>query len=447
MSTAAVTEPSKCPLPEVAVTLKPYIKSRDEVFRVRHTLQRHLEAEAAGYTTPLSNVNLAHANVSKLEARSASLSGVRKAYLRALASHIDAQERYDALRTELEQLKYPSSAPNFFNGGEAADRSSADYLALLRQKERHRKLKVIEMALSSIVTNHHASATGSLEDVIKEKVGELPTPPSTQPTQSRDPDVDVKTMALKKAVISTKQRVDFHKKQAVNGSTSNFHVGSPEAEIAGLRSALQELSVWMEDHLTIIADGELEIEAGSDNPANADSAGATPITLEDVEARYEQYLEARQQMVQSINMSDDGSNSDDNEWLAELTAPRQVPVPPLSSKANAAAIVPFIKRLVEAKGREQSQVQQTTYVRKQTSNAEDTTARLIQRLAEESHLVPPGASRGKDWSRAATEAGSATKKIATERLQAGEDFATAAQQSHDAIARLPKTLERFPQAS
>lgn len=436
-------DPSECPLPEVAANLKQYIKSRDEVACVRHGLQRHLEAQAAGRSTPLNNSNLVGPLVSKPDARSASLSGVRKAYLKALEAHVQAQERYETLRTELEQMKHPQIMLDSSDGGNAAGKSSAEYLSLLRQQERHRKFKVVETALSSIITNDNTITTGNLEDVIKDKIGELPTPPGLQPTQSRDPEVDIKTMALKKAVLSTKQRVDIHSKRSVAQSMSVANGNATEAEIAGLQNALQELTAWMEDHLAIIAEAEPEAQVGAEDAADADSAPTAPTTLEDVEARYEQYLEARQRMVHGINMSENDSNIDDAEWLAELNAPRQASMPPPTSKANAAAIVPFITALVEAKQREHSQVQQTAHVRKQVSAAEETTARLIQRLADESHLVHPGASHGKDWARAATEAGSATRGNALERAQSGEDFAKAAQESHDTISTLPSSLGRI----
>lgn len=46
----------------------------------------------------------------------------------------------------------------------------------------------------------------------------------------------------------------------------------------------------------------------------------------------------------------------------------------------------------------------------------------MRRLADESHLVHPGASRGRDWTAAAEEAGEGTREFVLERARVGEGW-------------------------
>lgn len=436
-------DPAECPLPEVAEALQPYIKPRGEVLRIRNGLQQHLDQAATKDGSPLTNVNLANPNGDGLGSTSPSMTGVRKAYFKALEAHQAAQDKYDALRADIEQLRRPREPTSSTDKTTSSESSSTEYVALLRQKEKRRKLTVIERALSSIAPDESSSFPPNLEDTIKQKIGELPVPPNTQPTLSRDPEVEAKIMELKKAVVSTKRRVDQHRKKNAPRALQSNEPFSAEAEVAGLQQALQELTVWMEDHLTIIAEAEGESQAGANGTDDVQAVNEVHATSKDIEALYEQYLEARQKLVQNVNdfsAMDPQDNPADNEWLSEMTASRSTIHTQSSSKTNAAALAPYIATLVAAKQEEQALVQQSSFIRRQITTAEAETARLMQRLADESHLVHPGASKGRDWANAASGAAAATETSSQERLQDGESFATSAKEMRDNVQSLPDIL-------
>jgi hypothetical protein len=407
-------------------------------------LQRHLQQQLDKDGAPLSNITLTQQTVQG--GPPSSLTGVRKAYWKALDAHTSAQAKYDALRAELYQLKNQKTSISGQTETRAVGTTSEDYVALLRQREKHRKLKVIDDALSRITADNEQASANNLDDMVKKKIGELPVPPSTQPTISRDPDVEAKVVELKKAVVSTKRRVDQHRKQAADRDMQNDGEVSAEAEVAGLQKALQVLTIWMEDKLTVIAETEADQQDTAVGAGQGDTTNGTCTSVQDIDAQYERYLEARQRLVQYINefaTSEPHASIGDTEWLVEHGNSRNTNATQALTKTAAATILPFIPALTAAKAEEQSMIQQNALVRRQLSNAEDDTARLVQRLADESHLVQPGASQGKHWAEAATEAGKATNDSISQRLQAGEAFASSAKESHYSIKALPESLTRL----
>ena len=432
-----------CPLPEVAEALSPYIKSREDVTKIRQGLQNYLQSQLQTQGVSSSSLNVAASYGSELDSPPPRLTGVRKAYWRALQAHSAAQAKYDALKTELDQLKHNKTAHSGNEGVRNANSIDESYIALLRQREKYRKLKVIDRALSEINSTDSETPTNNLDDIVKKKIGDLPTPPSTQPSFSRSPEVESKVMELKKAVVSTKRRAEQQGNSSTTNSANGTNDATPQAEIAGLQSALQELTSWMEDKLTLIASAEMEAQSAGDGQTPNGTSAKSPISTEDIEALYEQYLDARQRLIHTVNDSP-AADADASAAGFDFEHSRSKSVDPSKSapKSSAESVLPYIPSLVAAKQEEQSLFQQTTYVRRQLSAAEEQTASLIRRLADESHLVQPGASHGKDWVVASKNAGAATEEFIRQRLAVGETSVGSAEETLEAIESWPESLNR-----
>ncbi|KAK3716709.1 hypothetical protein LTR37_006339 [Vermiconidia calcicola] len=432
-----------CPLPEVAEALGPFIKPRREVTNIRQGLQAYLQNQLRTDGTPLSSVNLTQTGLSLPHSPPQALSGVRKAYYKALVAHTAAQAKYDALRVELEQIKHNQSAPETTEDNRTSISFNDGYITLLQQKEKHRKLQVIEDAFSTILSN--SGETSNLDDMIRRKIGDLPTPPSTQPSFNRNPEVEGKMMELKKAVVSSKRRVDEQRTRglthAANGAGETY---SSQAEIAGLQKALQVLTGWMENQLTVIAAAEPEVQQDAATPVRTRSSSRSQASAEDVETLYEDYIDARQRLVQTVNDPTDTRSeprADKFGFETDNPSSRSPSRTKASTRSAAETILPHIPALVAAKQEEQTLIQQSAYIRRQLSAAEDETARLIQRLAHESHLVQPAASSGSDWAEAAREAGSTTEQFMNQRLEVGVGSVEAAENVLRSVRALPSVFD------
>lgn len=422
-----------CPFPDVAETLRPFIKPRQEVSKIRQELQTHL---------PLSSWNVAQPPPLE-EVNASSLIGVRKAYWRALQAHKDARARYDALKTELIQIKNEPSSISDANDGSAFLAES--YVPLIRQRERQRKLIVLENTFARTKSCGGDVIGESFDKIAKREVGELPGPPSTSAFSDHEAGSgsDYDLHKLKRAIIATKQQLHQHesKTEEINGA---FSVQiDPHADLRGLQKAHVELTTWMETQLAIISEVEAPREGEMTGSASPRSTDGGQFSVRDIETLYDQYLDARERLLHLV--SNPPKPPQDDKEPSE-GAQRGIEVLDGDQQATASeALLPHLSKLLSSKQREQALLQQTAYTRRQVASAESQSHAIVTRLADESHLVHPvigrSAPRGKEWAKAAIDASAATFKSATQRLNSGHASTDAAGQAMDAIKSMPRSVD------
>ncbi|RMY39793.1 hypothetical protein D0866_01715 [Hortaea werneckii] len=423
----------RCPLPEVAEALGPFIKPRDEVSRIRQELQSYLQKQAGSADVPLSTANITASSERDVLSPGPALSGVRKAYLQALRAHSEAQNKHDTLRADLRRLSAGALDEN--KKTTTSTSVTENHLPLLRQRERQRKLQAIQRAFEGISSTGKAATNVHIDDLVRQKAGDLPAPPSVQQsTYTEKPDVDSSVLELKKAIIATKRRVDL-----LTTSDSRSNDGTSRKtpfEVAGLQAALQELTVWMEDQLSVIGSAEGDSQAAPPTPPTGEQAtsGATSSSVEDIGALYEDYIDARERLITTINSPPSTTTTPDESRSMSRSPPNR----DIERRASPAeTLLPHIRRLASTKWNEQALLQQSAYLRRQISTAEGEDQRLILRLADESHIVQPG----KDWAEAGREASRATTEAASERLKVGEKATASARKALEEIEHVPKVFE------
>lgn len=248
-------------------------------------------------------------------------------------------------------------------------------------------------------------------------------------------------MELKKAIVSTKRRT-AEQKTRTSPSINGTRQPTSQGEIAGLQKALQELTAWMENQLTLIANAEADAQDVRDDSLTDGTPADSQASMEDIEVLYEQYLETRQQLVETVN--DDAiakPNTNGLSFDSQSSGSRIFDIK-TSTKSSAEVLLPFIPTLIAAKQTEQALLQQTSHTRKQVTAAEDDMSYLIERFAGESHLVQPGAAQGQDWAVAGIEAAKATEDFIKGRLDTGEHAVHTGKATLDTIQNLPQSMDR-----
>lgn len=443
-----------CPLPkEVAEALQPYIKTRQEVEHVRRGLQASF---------PVSTLDTARKSYSETP-EPGGLTGVRKAYLQALQAHRVAQERYDALKTELEQLSRSEPTPGGAQGNTTAFLTES-YVPLIRQRERRRKLAIVEKTLAKITAAGGDTVVESFDKVAKREVGELPHPPSTSGYADRELESDYDLTRLKKAILSTKRELEEHEELSAQANGIAEGDINPHADLKALQKTHSELTAWMENQLAMISDVDSTKDGSSSTYSAAEnSAGEeAAFSLSAIENLYKQYLDSRQRLLRVVSHKErqDSSPSSSPDTARRRstspTTPKTTTSTTLDSDPSLPApselILPYLSRLTSTKQTSQSLSQQTTHLRRQLTLAETQTQDILTRLADESHLVQPehhhhrrrgggGAPQGQDWREAAEEAREATVNIVKKRVESGNAFAEQAVQTLESIHGLPGCVD------
>lgn len=441
-----------CPLPkEVAEALQPYIKTRQEVEHVRRGLQASF---------PVSTLDTARKSYSETP-EPGGLTGVRKAYLQALQAHRVAQERYDALKTELEQLSRSEPTPGGAQGNTTAFLTES-YVPLIRQRERRRKLAIVEKTLAKITAAGGDTVVESFDKVAKREVGELPHPPSTSGYADRELESDYDLTRLKKAILSTKRELEEHEELSAQANGIAEGDINPHADLKALQKTHSELTAWMENQLAMISDVDSTKDGSSSTYSAADnSAGEeAAFSLSDIENLYKQYLDSRQRLLRVVSHQErqDSSPSSSPDTTRRRSTSPTTPTTTTTTldsdpslPAPSELILPYLSRLTSTKQTSQSLSQQTTHLRRQLTLAETQTQDILTRLADESHLVQPehhhhrrrggGAPQGQDWREAAEEAREATVNIVKKRVESGNAFAEQAVQTLESIHGLPGCVD------
>jgi hypothetical protein len=341
-----------------------------------------------------------------------------------LRAHQVARERYEGLRAELDvAARNAGTGVGEGVGGDGNGSGSGDggeLLALLRARERRRKLGAVERAVAAVEREGDGVVGAKIDDVVKKAVGDVPVLPSQRGMMSGGggrEEGEMRVVELKKAILRAKSTIDSSERQ----DSSEERQRDGGSELHALQQARNELISWIERQLALIGDSQAEevtdnnasspVKNGSDEE---DSHVATP---EEILQLYDHYLEARNSLLDTVQQPQD---------ISPLAPAPKSPKQPRPAQDNdpatttATALLPFISPFLAARSAEQALVHQAAYVRRQLSAAEASSERDLRRLADESHLVHPGASRGRDWARAGEEVSEATREYVLAKAKAGE---------------------------
>lgn len=425
-----------CPFPEVAESLRPYIKTRQEVAQVRRAHQASL---------PLSSIELLQADAGD-RVDPAGLTGVRKAYWRALQAHRAAQSKYDSLKAELSQMVHePSPQANGASIEDDVSFMGESYVPLMRQREKYRKLKVVENTFAKIDASGQ-SLGESFDKAMKRQVGDLPVPPTNASLSEREPNsgAEYDLSQLKRAILSAQQQLEEHERQT-NSANGVSGESGPHSELKALQKTHNELTTWMETQLGLISEVEGSSKEGSDDSKSLTEStnGTATHSSDEINELYELYLDARQRLLDTV--ANASTVTLDSPSMSDL-ARRGSDTQESQQRATASEILlPYMSDLISAKQREQSLLQSSAHTRRQIASAESQTKSMLTRLADESHLVPPELTRrsphGKDWAKAATDATSATASAAGQRIKSGQHHTEVAADSFEKIMSMPNSMD------
>jgi hypothetical protein len=405
---------SPCPIPAVSHVLQPYIQPRPSVSATRQSLHSHLERQLRLETTQtLSLANVADPPLTQtLPEPPVSLTGVRRAYWRALRAHQVARERYEGLRAELDVA---SRSVGMSDGG---DGDGEELLALLRARERRRRLGVIGRTVEEIEAEGRGVVGAKIDDVVRKSVGDVPVLPGQKGGLINGgggrEEGEMRVVELKKAILRARATIESSEKLQQEASEGG------KSELYALQQARNELISWIEAQLSLIGDAQAEETNTPSSPIKNphDDSEEIPIaSAEEISQLYDRYISARHALLATIQQPHDISPLAPAPSSPIQTRKIQETDP---STTTASAILPFISPLLTTQSAEQALIRQAAFVRRQLAASDSSFERQLRRLADESHLVQPGASRGKDWVRAGEEVGEATRGYVLAKAKAGE---------------------------
>ncbi|KAF2674797.1 hypothetical protein BT63DRAFT_20977 [Microthyrium microscopicum] len=413
-----------CPVPLVEDALRPYIRSRQEVLQIRQDISSALQARIGSQISITQLISGSGIPESAESSTSSSTSGLHKQFFDALAAHRAAQAKYEAATTDLKNLRQfsrdnPTAAPS--QNGNDVQR----YVRSVRQRQQQERMEVVKRALVRLDEMEPHAAKVDVKSAVKEKLGLPPDPPSMAIDQEHiSGQIDELSLKLKKTLLQAKSDLatSNQSKQRSQEELDRFGKIPHDVRLAALMKARQELIQWIETELSKVSEDEEEPEDGFEDDHIGHQDSAQEVQFQ-VQGLYERYVSTRQSLLDDMEMVETGALPDD-----PITMPKQPSTPAGRSRAGttqptltASELLAVLPTLVQTSRDEASLLQRTAFLRKQANIASSETKQTVQRLAGESHLVPPQTDNIAAWDVAATESTEKTRAFVKEHVKAGLD--------------------------
>lgn len=471
------------PLPQVSEALAPYIKTRQEALRIRRILTLYLTSQIKSADGEVMNNIILSAPGSAVQMPKVpiELSGLHKVYLRALQANIMARNEYKELTRDSLDAKSDAKrhfGPKYSGGVEDRAERLSTYLSLLQERRKYEKLSILQDYLEMLSKKDVAKADYLSIDRIQQELPPMPEAPLlASGSASSDNDTELLIHRLERTVVRAKHTLDTEKgliaklKDGLKTEATNCEspdTGSgPRSRIAALCRTRDELIKWMEERLA--GSGQVNEDASfkdSDRKLEGED-GSIEQRKAAIAAKYEQYLEARESMIAAASEAISNQGQGEGPKEDRIVDP-QIESDRKHNAQQAARILPYLTEYLIPSARSQKAfMQQESHMTKSLSTQQKLTSQLLDRLANESHLLPKypllarqprfinsvaalgpkqlspplnesrSTSEARAWAFAADAARSATHEVVDGRLEHGF---THVQNAEDVLDELKKML-------
>ena len=389
------------PLPQVVDSLAPFIKTRQDALRIRRVLSAYLASNIEGlHGKALSITSLAapdeNVQVTKIPSE---VSGLRKSYLKALQRHAKARKEYSKITRE---STYDAKAArrNERQDEEDSGESIDTYLALTIEQQKFEKLGILQDCLE-VLSQKEAARSDYLQihNILKSVGSHLETSQATAhrtiPGSTSTIDIESLTTRLEKTVLIAKHAFDnqrtlldkIRKDPQRDQIPARAATTSARTRINALSRSRDEFINWIEEHLA-------KTSQSSDNTDELPTTDNSDVPLDvkkrkkEIQDKYADYVEARKSLVALISLRELPLSQDITNKPADQKS--QLHDPPLDRKWHkASSILPYLTEyLIPAAKAQKSLLRQESHFSSTLTSQNKATVQVLDRLAEESHLLP-----------------------------------------------------------
>lgn len=380
----------------IQTALEPHVRSREEVAHIRRVLSLQLLSSLENGPQP---VVLALSGAECTIKSTAGVRGLQRDYLKALHANIKAKQDQDAVRQAGQEDN--TAATGALDGSGRLE----EHATSVRLKRKQERLQAVEKYLELLGQKPAASPEFVRPEEIFKNSNRLPEVPKTVvngfAVDSGSTKIDLKALIdrLEKAVLRSKlllKKEEQLLEQVRSRTKATRGTNSDGSKLAALSATRNELIGWMEAELgkaSRLDDLQHEEADGTQQPTAV--KGHVHEQLAVVKDKYANYVAARKALVQLAQQP--------TQLETEISAPQRNKSHTQSEVAHAAPsthlITPYIEGLIQVGQDQKKSIAQKSHTNTVLTKQMEATARALDRLAEESQLIPdhpmPGAARRK----------------------------------------------------
>lgn len=383
-------------------SLEPFIKQRQKVSQIRRVLALHLSShissqEGSPISTPLSLLDA----TSDVGPASNGVRGIRREYLRCVRANINARQEYEKIRRQ-HQLHIRPEKHHLRRGSrddskeEGSPEISLDhFLDVVKYRRKHERLRILQDYLDMLAQKPAAAADHLDPRVVLKDVGSLPPVPTEVmintgvPKESKRTDLNELVDQLEKSVLRAKMLLKKEQKLLAkvkaDGQPRNASSTNSGSRLQALGTARNELINWIE---TELAKAGESADSGNDQASKSvEKKGKDYIDsqLISINRQYSQYTKARQSLILAATGS------------LEAPPPTAIQKDPEVSTGNeevdtastmSYVLHPYLAELMCVSNEQKSMIQQKSHITISLAKQLKEAGQGLDRLAEESHLLP-----------------------------------------------------------
>jgi len=374
--------------------LHPFIKKRKEAAQIRKILTSHLSVHlnVDGGTRLLSLVD----PTGSIDAVPHGVRGIQKEYLRCVRANIKARKEYSKASKDhhvLEEGQGFSVGKRRTTSQDGTENSLRSFLDLVQQRQKHERLRITQDYIE-MLSQKPAASVGHLDphEVLKD-VETLPKVPlevintSSSSHMSDGKHLSVLVDQLEKSVLRAKMLLQKEQKLLAKVRAENANISlQTGSRLQAVDTTRHELINWIEGELGRAGDSSLEAEDGHDTTKAAKQGKEyihTELAL--IQRQYERYAKARQALVASSGGATEPS------LLAELDQDLGLQATQgelRNASGMSQAIYPYLEAMVAASNEQKAMIQQKSHLTISLSKQLKESSQGLDRLADESHILP-----------------------------------------------------------
>ncbi len=379
---------------KVQHSLRPYIKHKREATQIRKVLAAHLSSHVKqdddySLSRPLSLVDA----TCSAESTPHVIRGLQKEYLRCLRANIRAQNEYSEVGNDNRHGREDDGAskPHAASTDEF-DSSMKSSMELVRQRQKHERLRIIHDYLDVLAQKPAANVEHLDPQTALRDVDTLPKMPSevlnsSDVTGQRSSRIDLKELVeqLEKSVLRAKMLLKREQNLLAKVKADNaIEPGSLGSRLEAVGITRSALINWIEAELSRAGEGSAESE--NQDTASHDERGQLLIDSElaSIHRQYARYMKAREALITAAAGTLDPPTKKSSEDEAEISIMKEEPY----SSNGIEIIHPYLLAMISISNEQKAIVQQKSHLTISLSKQLKEANQGLDRLADESHLLP-----------------------------------------------------------
>ncbi|KAF4167500.1 hypothetical protein CNMCM6936_004955 [Aspergillus lentulus] len=391
-------------IPPFARPLAPYIRTRQEALRIRQALTYYLRSQIDFAEDDSENPNChsqshltlclpqdAVVNVKRIPAE---LTGLRKEYLQALQANLAARKEYHSLTEKVASAKERTKGSKTESPSIDHTSELQTYLRLLRDRRRHAKLQVFQHYLQELKErdSNISERIGDRASQGQEIVSLEETEEECKPTGvDADDGIEGLVHKLERAVIRAKAQLDRErnlldvlKSQLAPDSTDV----PPAVKVAALQRTRDELVQWVEEKLVSVGNADDAPVQDLSPEEIEESTRLVKVQKAEIAAQYVAYVEARKRLLDAASRACQPVTMPSTKPSRQSVDLGKFAIGGRSSLDPLEVLSFTTENLLPLSKAQRALALQKNYLSGLLAKERSMTLRVLNRLSDESHLLP-----------------------------------------------------------